>query len=132
VRRSKPKQRARYQPAPVDELLAKRYWKLTVCRGGCVMCHHYPLTREQAEGRRADLQRVEGHHIVPKQWLRSNGHGGRLWDTRNGMGLCRYHHGRHEARMQPVPRDLLPDGAWEFALELDVDWLLDNAYPEGP
>lgn len=127
--RRKPTQRKRTDPR-VDEQLAKRYWKLTVCRGGCVMCRAFPVAPEDRRGREPDLRRIEGHHIVPKRWLRNTGYGSRLWDTRNGMGLCRYHHGRHELRMQPVPFDLLPDGAYEFAIEVELDWLVDDTYPQ--
>jgi hypothetical protein len=125
----KPLQRGR-RKAKVDEGMAKRYWKLAVCRGGCVMCRAFPVGELDAT-RAADLRRIEGHHVIAKRHLRREGHGGRLWDARNGMGLCAYHHQRHELRVQPVPYELVPEGAFEFAIELGLDWIIDREYPEG-
>lgn len=130
MRRRKPIQRARYTAPAPDLALQKRYWKAAVCRGGCIMCSAFPVPPTLREGRRADFRRVEGHHVLAKRHLKREGFAGRLWDTRNGMGLCAYHHARHEARMQPVPYDLIPEGAFEFALELGLDWILEREYPE--
>lgn len=45
------------------------------------------------------------------------------------MGLCAYHHARHENWTQRVPYELLPGDALEFAEELDLLWLLEREYP---
>jgi hypothetical protein len=124
----KPTQRNRRKSQPLDEMLAKRYWRAEVTRGGCVMCKAFPLTPQQRAGREAQIRRVEGHHVLAKRHLRNNGEGHRLWDTRNGIGLCTYHHHRHEHWMQRVPYGLIPDGALEFADEVDLLPLLDREY----
>jgi hypothetical protein len=125
----KPLQRGRRKSQPLDEGLAKRYWKLAVCRGGCVMCRAFPVA-ELAATRQADLRRIEGHHVIAKRHLRREGFGGRLWDIRNGMGLCAYHHARHENWTQRVPFELVPYDAFEFAAEVGLDWIIEREYPE--
>lgn len=129
MRRSKPLQRNRRKSQPLDAGLARRYWKMSVTRGGCVMCRAYPLTRDARALHFADLRVIEGHHILAQRHLKGRGFGGRLWDTRNGIGLCRYHHPRHESAMQRVPLELIPDDALEFAIELDLDWIIEREYP---
>lgn len=116
---------------------AERYWKMTVTRGGCVMCAANPPSKELRHDRWADLACIDGHHIIGKQDLR---HEGLLdeheWDERNGVGLCRYHHARHEHWKERCPRELLPVIVFEFATELDAPRsdehfgaLLDREYP---
>jgi hypothetical protein len=128
VRTSKPTQRARYTP-PTRDGLAKRYWKMAVARGGCVMCRAFPLESHERIGREPEIARIEGHHVLAKRHLRVHGHAGRFWDTRNGLALCRLHHHRHEFRMQPVPFRLVPDDALEFAAELYLLYIIENEYP---
>jgi hypothetical protein len=130
VRSTKPKQRNRRKSYPRDDELQKRYWRMMATRGGCAMCHAFPLTPDERRGRDADIANIQGHHVLAKRHLRDLGYVDRIWDTRNGMGLCALHHHRHEWRMQPVPLRLVPDDALEFAAELDLLWLVENEYPE--
>jgi HNH endonuclease len=120
--------RSRRQPEP-DLSLARRYWKAAVCRGGCVMCRAFPVPRELRDDRAADFRVIEGHHVLAQRHLQREGLASRLWDTRNGMALCRYHHGRHERWMQRVPYELVPDDALEFADELGLLHVIDRDYP---
>jgi hypothetical protein len=129
MRSTKPKQRNRQRSYPIDDGLQKRYWKMTVARGGCVMCYAFPLTADEKRGREADVARVEGHHVLAKRHLKVHGHAHRYWDTRNGIGLCALHHHRHEWSLQSVPFRLLPDDALEFAAELDLLYVIENEYP---
>lgn len=132
MRRSKPLQRGRRKREPVDVGLQKRYWKMAVTRGGCIMCRAFPLAKKDRVGRLEDLRRIEGHHVLAKRHLKTRGLAGRLWDTRNGMGLCKYHHPRHESGMQRVPYELVPDDALTFAIECDLDWIIEREYPGAP
>lgn len=115
----------------VDDGLERRYWRMSVIRGGCVMCKAFPLTPEERTGRHAQIRHVEGHHVLAKRHLKKRGFTDRLWDTRNGMGLCVLHHDRHESYLQRVPYELVPAGAIEFADELGLTALLEHDYPEG-
>lgn len=111
---------------------ASSLWVHTVTSGGCVMCKHEPPAGHARDAARL-LWRVEGHHIISKQHLRRycKADFERLrWDARNGLGLCQWHHMRHESCKQRVPRELLPAGAIEFAAELGLDWLLEREYPQ--
>jgi hypothetical protein len=125
--RRKPR-RSRRTPV-ADESLARRFWQTSVRRGGCVMCNSFPVPRALREGRLVDLRLIEAHHVLAKRHLKRRGHAGRLWDTRNGMGLCRYHHERHENWSQRIPYELVPADAHEFAAELTLDWLVEREYP---
>lgn len=114
--------------APPEVAYARRYWRASVTRGGCVMCREYPLSPAQRIGREQELSRIEGHHVLAKRHLHNEGYSDRLWDVRNGMGLCSYHHDRHERWMQRVPFRLVPDSAVEFADELRLLPLLEKEY----
>lgn len=107
---------------------AKRTWKATACRGGCLMCQAFPVARELRDTRIEDFRRIEGHHVVAKRHLKVEGFASRLWDTRNCVGLCFYHHQRHENAVQRVPYALLPAGALEFALEVGLEHKLLREY----
>ena len=96
---------------------ATREWKAAVTAAGCAM-----------EG--PHYGQIEGHHILPKQALKREGHGDKLWDVRNGIGLCQLHHANHEGHSDRLPRTLLPAAAFDFAAELDLTWLLDREYPD--
>jgi hypothetical protein len=122
--------RSRSAPEP-DASLARRFWKSSVCRGGCVMCRAFPVARELRHELAADLRRVEGHHVIAKRHLKARGLHAHLWDTRNGLALCVYHHDRHERWMQRVPYELVPYDAFEFAAELGLDWMIPDDYPRG-
>lgn len=126
----KPTQRGRRRRAPErDVTIDRRYWKSAVTRGGCVMCKAFPLTPKQRLGREAEIRDIQGHHILAKRHLRVHGYAQRLWDIRNGIALCSYHHHRHEWRIQPVPFTLLPDNALEFAAECDLLYMIESEYP---
>lgn len=115
----------------VDEAADRRFWRQMVTKGGCVMCKAFPVDGRTRSERGADLTVIDGHHVVAKQDLKRWGLHARLWDIRNGIALCRYHHARHEAAMQRVPRELLPAVAWEFAEEINAEFVLDDdrVYP---
>lgn len=107
----KPRGRRVFTP---DERLAARFWHAAVVRKGCAMCQAVPLTPDE----RAHRGRIEAHHVVPKRWLKDNGFGDRLWDVRNGLGLCELHHTRHTRAFQRVARSALSDDARDFAAEV--------------
>lgn len=98
---------------------ASEAWHAEVTAAGCAM-----------EG--PHYGRVEGHHVIPKQALKREGHGDKLWDVRNGVGLCSLHHANHEGHVPGgrLPRTLLPSSAFDFAAELGLTWLLDREYPD--
>jgi hypothetical protein len=112
----------------------KGNWHRAVVRGGCVMCRAFPLDDETRFQYEADVDRLEGHHLLPKRHLPEDV----KWDETqvglelgsNGMCLCRYHHERHEHYAQRVPRVLLPTSVYDFAAKLNLGWLLDHEYPE--
>lgn len=73
-----------------------------------------------------DLRTIQGHHIIEQQQLKKHHLREYLWDERNGMGLCAYHHQRHTHFIERVPWELLPPAAFEFAEEVGLPWLLDQ------
>lgn len=75
--------------------------------------------------------RVDGHHIIPKRILRALGFDALCMDKRNRLPLCRRHHERHEASVEPVPRELLPASVWEFADEIGLRWYVERHYKPG-
>lgn len=106
-------------------------WHQHFARQRCVMCVAAPVPADVARERALDLATIDGHHIVPKQDLKRWGLFALLWDLRNGLPLCRYHHFRHESAYQRVPRRLLPAAAWKFADEINARFVLDDdrVYP---
>lgn len=119
----------RREVAPVDVALQRRYWRTAATSGGCVMCLHFRPTADEVASHGIDLKLLEGHHVLPQQLLKREGLHGKLWDVRNGLGLCRYHHARHESYAQRVPRDVVPNDAFDFADELGLGWAIDREYP---
>lgn len=115
----------------------RRYWKQTACREGCVMCNALrrgsPAIQEIPDlvrrDRMVELREIQGHHILPKNALKRRNLEEHLWDERNGVGLCEYHHGRHTNYVERMPRDLLPPVVYDFAAEIGVDYLIDYEYP---
>lgn len=106
----------------------EHYWKLIVTRGGCVMCKPRPPLVDSTL--LPDLRAIEGHHIITQQHLRNLGfEHADIWDERNGIALCAYHHHRHHRHKERLPRRLLPDGIFEFAATHRIEWLLDREYP---
>jgi hypothetical protein len=119
---------------PPHDAEAARLWWRAVTAGGCVMCHDCPVDEQTRRERRADLEYVQGAHIVPQDKLKRWGMHDRLWDIRNGLGLCRFHHARHDYAVQRCPRRLLPVEAFEFADEINARWVLedDTVWPLDP
>ena len=93
-------------------------------------------------------RKITAHHVLPKQVIRQYVRGLRLpsveaiplskrllSDTRNRLWLCEGPLGCHpqfENRRLVIPRDRVPQGAFEFAAELGerfVAWL-EKRYPE--
>lgn len=112
-----------------DELLAARAWHRAVVRGRCIMCAVFPLGVQERRSRAPELRFKQGHHVIAKRHLRRYGHADRVWDARNGVCVCELHHQRHENYTQRIPRALLPAAVAEFALDVDLLWLLDTEYP---
>lgn len=113
------------------ERAKREYWRLMIVGGGCAMCRHDPPAEWALRTRHADLARLEAHHVIPKSKLKQEGFRDFriIWDERNGLCLCVFHHGRHTDWVQRVPREILPDGILEFVDELNLGWLLDREYP---
>lgn len=72
---------------------------------------------------------VQGHHVITQQSLRKRGLDDRLWDVRNGVGVCERAHARHTKAVQRIPYDRLPQAAIDFAVEAGLDWQLERYYP---
>lgn len=100
------------------------------------MCAEFPVSREIRADYAVELDTLQAHHIIKQEHLK--GLARRLHldldlvlcDSRNGMSLCEYHHTRHTNHRQRVPRILLPEGVYDFAAELHIEWLLDREYPQ--
>jgi hypothetical protein len=105
-----------------------RCWKRTVSAGGCVMCRTGPVDAAVRAAYGAQLAEVQAHHVIPRSDLKRMGLHDYLWDERNGIGLCAYHHHRHTVWRERMPRELVPAAAYEFAEELGIGWLLDREY----
>jgi hypothetical protein len=79
----------------------------------------------------ADCQMpLQAHHVVSQANLRKHGKEAHLWDTRNGMCLCYAHHRRHDAAVARIPFRLLHPWNIQFAVEHQLDYLLDRYYPK--
>jgi hypothetical protein len=96
-------------------------WKMAVLRRQpvCVVC-----------GGRGFLK---AHHVITKQKLRRE-LGKKIaeevmWDPRNGMTLCEFHHSQHHCRAKPVPLEKLSHENWNFAMEHDLTYVLEITYP---
>jgi hypothetical protein len=79
---------------------------------------------------------LQAHHVISKQRLR------RLFQERgqktpldmlyhvdNGVPVLYSVHRRHTAKLETIPRGLLPPEAWRFAEELGLLWWLEREYP---
>jgi hypothetical protein len=56
-----------------------------------------------------------------------------IHDERNLMALCASHHLTWKKGLEtPVPLEVIPDGAWEFARELDMEHVLERRYGQVP
>jgi hypothetical protein len=73
--------------------------------------------------------RLDRHHILPVQQLRKRGLAHVADSPANLAPLCRRHHARHHSRFSPVPLELVPEPAQDFAASLGLAWLLERLYP---
>lgn len=110
------------------ERAAARSWRAATIVDGCAMCLWMP-PEEVDVSRQPDLLHIVAHHVLPQQALKQEHLHAFLWDERNGIGLCDYHHTRHHNYIERVPRALVPAATTEFAYELELGWLLDAEYP---
>lgn len=88
--------------------------------GPCAVCVH--------EGGTCRGQ-VQAHHVISQECLRKHGFSTRLMDLRNRLPVCEHRHEQHTNRFRPIPRELLPASAFEFADETGLGWWLDRQYP---
>jgi hypothetical protein len=85
--------------------------------------------------------RLEGHHIVERQYLRKHVRAQRLpaeqaarllarlfWDVRNGLPVCTRCHDKHTRGKQRIPFALIDAKAHQFAREVLADYTLDRYY----
>ena len=96
-KRKPPKPRDPAFAAAMDR--ATSSWWHAVTRDGCAMCKAHGVP-QLGVLRRPDLLWVEGAHIIAKRFLTFE----QKWDRRVGIGLCRYHHARHDHHAERVPR----------------------------
>lgn len=129
MKRSGLKSRRRPPAKSPSDRLQSQSWFMAVTRTRCVMCRRAPVAREIRDAHWADLTIREGHHVIAQRFLKVERRADKLWDLRNGMCLCRWHHARHESHAERVPRAALPAAAVQFARELGLEWLLDREYP---
>jgi hypothetical protein len=66
------------------------------------------------------LRATNVHHIIRRESLRQAGLHKRINDPRNGMLLTEEEHAAHESGARRIPREKIPEGAWEFARELGL------------
>jgi hypothetical protein len=127
--------RTRRRARGTDPALAAAWHAAVVHRGArCLVC-----------GVRG---RLEGHHVLSQQAIRSYARTLRLstaetqrilWDSRNGVAVCVGCHARHTNAVERVSRRLLPAFVFAFVEELDKKTghqaLLERVrreYPERP
>lgn len=94
-------------------------WKRTVCgpKARCLGC--------------GSTQRLDAHHVVPQRAIKGFVSAQRLpadeaheelrrllWNTDNGIPLCRSCHEFHERAVRRLPRERLPQTALAFARQL--------------
>ena len=85
---------------------------------------------------------IEGHHVVEKQELKSAAREFKLddeatlrlvWDLRNNLSLCRFHHAQHTHwRRRLTRREVLAAApkAQQFSFEIGRGWYIHRNYPE--
>lgn len=83
------------------------------------MCARFPPDAKTYRERHVDIDWVQGHHLIAQQWLEAWADA-YLWDVRLGLGVCRWHHDRHEHAVQRIPRLLVPAAAFACADEIDA------------
>lgn len=109
---------AREGPQSPAERRASRAWYLATIAGGCVVCQRFPPDAQTYRERRVDIDWMQAHHLLEQQWLKRWAPA-YLWDVRIGLGVCRWHHGRHTDAVQRIPRLLIPPAAFACADEID-------------
>lgn len=107
------------------EVRARRRFHDIVTAHGCVMCKAFPPTIDLS--REPETRYVQAHHVLTQQRLRNAGLDAHLWDPRNGIALCEYHHARHHNFTERVTRDMVA-GTEGFATEHGLMWMLDWDY----
>lgn len=115
------KVRRRKTVGTVDQRLA---FKLVVCHPDavCAVTDDGPCDGQ-----------LEAHHVVAQSWLRRR-YGNSpllpliLWDTRNGMPLCRRHHDRHTLATRRVPFSALTPEHCEFIDAMGADSYVERTY----
>lgn len=117
-----------------QERLAEREvqaaWKAHARRSPCAMCQRFPVRDpEILKAYHHELRDLQGHHAIPQSRLKSLDLHYALWDIRNCMTLCGYHHPRHTNWRERVPRELVPLDVYDFCAELKIEWVLDHEYP---
>lgn len=83
-----------------------------------------------AEGGECDGP-IQGHHVVAQEQLKRRGLARlaeTLWDLRNKLDVCRRRHDLHTRAVKPIPLELVPPAALEFAVEHRLDWWVEKHY----
>ena len=97
-------------------------------RARCLMCVAYPVDSATRAARAADFEWLQAAHVIAKRDLLGDDKA----DPQNGMVLCCFHHARHDAFVERVPRELLPPSAFAFGERAGLMWRLDREYPTVP
>lgn len=109
--------KAKGHAAPLSEL-PRVMWGERARRLRCAICGaRYP----------------DGHHVIPKRYLKTNDLQDFLWDQRNMLPLCSGCHDRHERAFARVPREKLSASNLLFIETIGIvepwpDWLA-SSYP---
>lgn len=113
-----------------------RFFRNALSRGrnweGCKAC---------PPERRNPKAKIEVHHVVSQQrikrWCRERGIAKGslaelrlLTDDRNSVLVDEHCHYGHTYKLRPIPRDVIPDHAWEFIEELGLTAEILEEYPE--
>ena len=85
---------------------------MPACEGRLVRCHLIP---------KQVLKRNGGHPEDPRGWV---------WGCGGVTGVGGHHGMLDSARTLQLPRDAIPPGTEELALELGLMWWLDRTYGE--
>lgn len=91
----------------------------------CLMCIAFPVDAETRAARPQDFEWLQAAHVIAKRDLMGDDKA----DPQNGIVLCCFHHARHDAHVDRVPRELLPGSAFAFAERTGLMWRLDREYP---
>lgn len=127
---------------PADWVAPWNAWKRKVIAVGyCAVCGRGPNSPDPAKRVPVTL---DPHHVVPARFIRSKlafkrrlegekawNEALKLWlfDTRNGLCLCRDCHASFEDGADVIPRALIPESVFVFAAEIGLTRRLDLLYP---